>query len=237
MECWSVALHPVAQGPPLGACGRDRDRRVSGTGTRCSSSTRRTNSPPRCSTSCVASVTLRGAGSRSPMTIRYGRCSSARGAAMSVASRFACRLAGARRSRARAGEGDSRPWVDIQCPIDDIGDLMRRRVEHILVGGSAGCHGQRGHLARSTVRASRLGDVAPDFAQHLAYVAEPIPGLAEQLRCLADAHRGVVRHSGDREFEFTDLIGDDAERLEVDLAPCGSGGIGGGRPRISDWFG
>ena len=51
-----------------------------------------------------------------------------------------------------------------------------------------------------------------------------------------DAHRGVVRHSGDRELELTDLIGDGAERLEVDLAPCGGGGIGGYRHRISDWF-
>ena len=46
-------------------------------------------------------------------------------------------------------------------------------------------------------------------------------GLTEQLRSLADVHRGVVRHSGDREYEFTDLLGDGLERLEVDLAPCG----------------
>ena len=46
-------------------------------------------------------------------------------------------------------------------------------------------------------------------------------GLTEQLRSLADVHRGVVRHSGDRELEFTDLLGDGLERLEVDLAPCG----------------
>ena len=99
-----------------------------------------------------------------------------------------------------------------------------------------GCHGQRGYPAHSTERASRLDDFAPDLAQHLAYVAEPIPGPVEQLRSLADAHGGVVRHSGDRELEHTDLISDGAKRLEVDLAPCGGGGIGGCCNRISDWI-
>ena len=64
-----------------------------------------------------------------------------------------------------------------------------------------------------------------DPAQHLAHVAEPIPGPAEQLQSLADVHRGVVRHWGDRELELTDLFGDCLERLEVDLAPCGGGGV------------
>ena len=50
---------------------------------------------------------------------------------------------------------------------------------------------------------SRLDDVTSGLAQHLALVAEPIPGLAEPLRSLADVHRGVVRHSGDREIELT----------------------------------
>ena len=65
--------------------------------------------------------------------------------------------------------------------------------------------------------ASRLDDVASGLAQHRAHVAEPIPGLAEQLWSLADVHRGVVRHSGDRQLELTDLVGDGLERLEVNL--------------------
>ena len=36
----------------------------------------------------------------------------------------------------------------------------------------------------------------------------PGPSLAEQLRSLTDVHREVVRHSGDRELELTDLLGD-----------------------------
>ena len=91
-------------------------------------------------------------------------------------------------------------------------------------------------IACGTVHVGRLDDFAPDLTQRLAYVAEPIPGPVEQLWSLADAHRGVVRHSGDRKLELTDLISDGAKRLEVDLAPCGSGGIGGCRDRISDWI-
>ena len=110
-----------------------------------------------------------------------------------------------------------RPRIDVQRPINDLGDSMRRHIEHVLVGGSAGCHGQRRYPARSTERASRLDDVAPDLAQHLAHVAEPIPGPTEQLRSLTEVHRGVVRHSGDRKLELTDLLGDCVERTEVDL--------------------
>ena len=84
--------------------------------------------------------------------------------------------------------------------------------------------------------AHALDDVTSGLAGHLAHVAEPIPGLAEQLRSLADVHRGVVRHSGDRELELTDLLGDSLERLAVDLAPCGGGGVGGCRHSVSDWF-
>ena len=120
-----------------------------------------------------------------------------------------------------------RPRTDVQRPIDDLGDSMRRRIEHVLVGGSAGCHGQRGYPARSTERAPRLNDVAPDLAQHLAHVAELLSGPTEQLRSLADVHREVVRHSGNSELKLTDLLGDCGERLEVDLAPCGGGGVGG----------
>ena len=94
---------------------------------------------------------------------------------------------------------------------------MRRCIEHVLVGGSPGCHSQRGYPARSTERASRLDNVAPDLAQHLAHVAEPIPGPTEQHRSLTEVHRGVVRHSGDRELKLTDLLGDRVERIEVDL--------------------
>ena len=49
---------------------------------------------------------------------------------------------------------------------------------------------------------SYLDDGASGRAQNLAHVAEPIPGPAEQLRRgLADVHRGIVRHSGDRELD------------------------------------
>ena len=48
--------------------------------------------------------------------------------------------------------------------------------------------------------------------------------------------RRDVRNSGDRELELTDLISDGARRIEVDLASCGGGGIGGCRDRISDWI-
>ena len=81
-----------------------------------------------------------------------------------------------------------------------------------------------------------LDDVTSGLAGHLAHVAEPIPGLAEQLRRLTDVHRGVVCHSGDRELELVDLLGDGPEGLEVDLAPCGGGGVGGCRHDVSDWF-
>ena len=82
------------------------------------------------------------------------------------------------RKRLQTGQ----PRAEIPRPVNDLGDPIRRRIEHILVRDSAGCHGQRGYPARSTERASRLDDVAPDLAQHPAYVAEPIPGPAEQLR-------------------------------------------------------
>ena len=72
--------------------------------------------------------------------------------------------------------------------------------------------------------ASHLDHVTSSgLAQHLAHVAEPIPGPAEQLRSLADVHRGVARHSRDRELELTDLLGDGLERLKVNLALCGGG--------------
>ena len=35
-------------------------------------------------------------------------------------------------------------------------------------------------------------------------------------------------HSGDRELELTNLLGDCGESLEVDLTPCGGSGVGGG---------
>ena len=52
---------------------------------------------------------------------------------------------------------------------------------------------------------SRLDDVASGLAQHLAHVAEPVPGPAEQLGGFGDVHRGIVRHPRDREFELADL--------------------------------
>ena len=127
----------------------------------------------------------------------------------------------------------------VRCDSDYRDRDRRLRRDLGMTGrpsGSEGCHGQSGYPSRSTKRASRLDDVVPDLAQHLAYVAKRIPGPAEQPWSLVDIHRGVVRYPDDRELELTDLIGDGAERLEVDLAPCGGSDVGGYRHGVSGWF-
>ena len=68
---------------------------------------------------------------------------------------------------------------------------------------------------------SRLDDVASSLAQHLAHVAEPVPGPAKQLGGFGDVNRGIVRHPRDREFELADLVGDGLDRFEVRLASAG----------------
>ena len=91
--------------------------------------------------------------------------------------------------RAGGGMARCRAWMGVERAVDDFGDQVCRRVEHVLVGGPGrlllGCS----VAAHGTVLIGRgggdlnsvLDDEASRHAQHLADIAEVTSSSAEEL--------------------------------------------------------
>ena len=121
--------------------------------------------------------------------------------------------------------GHGGPRVGVQRPVDDLGDTMRRRVEHVLVGGPAGRIGDvlggSGHRDPPRVR-------VPDGAGCAAVAAAPSRGRQRVSLMVAGRSRSRTvsrtRHPAWR--DRPDGTARDG-RAHPRRARCGAGGSRG----------